>query len=309
LGEMAHQGQQVEVMKANQIIPQIVSADKKIKGTLYYKEHIPFEVPAVCPICGEPTKIEMPIGTKILVCSNPNCEGKFINRLDHFCGKKGLDIKGLSKTTLEKLVNWGWISNLEDIFKLNQHRNEWIKKTGFGVKSVDNILNAIEDAKNCELNTFISSLGIPLIGETASKELVKIFPTWEQFISATENNYKFWSIPNFGIEMNNAIVNFDYTEAKNIYNYLIINKINENNSNKNKLEGLTFVITGKVNHFKNRDELKNYIENNGGKVVGSISSKTNYLINNDIESTSSKNLAAKKLGIPILSEENFLEKF
>ena len=309
LGEMAHQGQQVEVMKANQIIPQIVSADKKIKGTLYYKEHIPFEVPAVCPICGEPTKIEMPIGTKILVCSNPNCEGKFINRLDHFCGKKGLDIKGLSKATLEKLVNWGWISNLEDIFKLNQHRNEWIKKTGFGVKSVDNILNAIEDAKNCELNTFISSLGIPLIGETASKELVKIFPTWEQFISATENNYKFWSIPNFGIEMNNAIVNFDYTEAKNIYNYLIINKINENNSNKNKLEGLTFVITGKVNHFKNRDELKNYIENNGGKVVGSISSKTNYLINNDIESTSSKNLAAKKLGIPILSEENFLEKF
>ena len=309
LGEMAHQDQQVEVMKANQIIPQIVSADKKIKGTLYYKEHIPFEVPAVCPICGEPTKIEMPIGTKILVCSNPNCEGKFINRLDHFCGKKGLDIKGLSKATLEKLVNWGWISNLEDIFKLNQHRNEWIKKTGFGVKSVDNILNAIEDAKNCELNTFISSLGIPLIGETASKELVKIFPTWEQFISATENNYKFWSIPNFGIEMNNAIVNFDYTEAKNIYNYLIINKINENNSNKNKLEGLTFVITGKVNHFKNRDELKNYIENNGGKVVGSISSKTNYLINNDIESTSSKNLAAKKLGIPILSEENFLEKF
>lgn len=309
LGEMAHQGQQVEVIKANQIIPQIVSADKEIKGTLYYKEHIPFEIPAVCPICGEPTKIEMPIGTKILVCSNPSCEGKFINRLDHFCGKKGLDIKGLSKTTLEKLVNWGWISNLEDIFKLNQRRNEWIKKAGFGVKSVDNILNAIEDAKNCELNTFISSLGIPLIGETASKELIKIFPTWEQFISAVENNYKFWSIPNFGIEMNNAIVNFDYTEAKNIYNYLIVNNIDENNSNENKLEGLTFVITGKVNHFKNRDELKNYIENNGGKVVGSISNKTNYLINNDIESTSSKNLAAKKLGIPILSEENFLEKF
>lgn len=264
-----------------------------------------FTIPTICPCCGHSTIIQ----GDFLYCPNPNCEGKFINRLDHFCGKKGLDIKGLSKTTLEKLVNWGWISNLEDIFKLNQHRNEWIKKVGFGVKSVDNILNAIEEAKNCELNTFISSLGIPLIGETASKELVKIFPTWEQFISAIENNYKFWSIPNFGIEMNNAIINFDYTEAKNIYNYLIINKIDENNSNKNNLEGLTFVITGKVNHFKNRDELKNYIENNGGKVVGSISNKTNYLINNDIESTSSKNLAAKKLGIPILSEENFLEKF
>ena len=312
LGETAHQGQQVEVMKANQIIPQIVSADKEIKETLYYKEHIPFEIPAVCPICGKPTKIEMTIGTKILVCSNPNCEGKFINHLDHFCGKKGLDIKGLSKATLEKLVNWGWISNLEDIFKLNQHRNEWIKKAGFGVKSVDNILNAIEDARNCELNAFISSLGIPLIGETASKELIKIFPTWEQFISAIENKYNFCSIPNFGIEMNNAIINFDYTEAKNICNnylriFTVIIPVEE--MEKSDLTGLNFVITGKVEHFKNRDDLKRYIEERGGKVVGSISSKTSYLINNDIESTSSKNLTAKKLGIPILSEENFLEKF
>lgn len=299
-------------MKANQIIPQIVSADKEIKETLYYKEHIPFEIPAVCPICGKPTKIEMTIGTKILVCSNPNCEGKFINHLDHFCGKKGLDIKGLSKATLEKLVNWGWISNLEDIFKLNQHRNEWIKKAGFGVKSVDNILNAIEDARNCELNAFISSLSIPLIGETASKELIKIFPTWEQFISAVENKYNFCSIPNFGIEMNNAIINFDYTEAKNIRNnylriFTVIIPVEE--MEKSDLTGLNFVITGKVEHFKNRDNLKRYIEERGGKVVGSISSKTSYLINNDIESTSSKNLTAKKLGIPILSEENFLEKF
>lgn len=271
-----------------------------------------FEIPAVCPICGKPTKIEMTIGTKNLVCSNPNCEGKFINRLDHFCGKKGLDIKGLSKATLEKLVNWDWISNLEDIFKLNQHRNEWIKKTGFGVKSVDNILNAIENARNCELNAFISSLGIPLIGETASKELIKIFPTWEGFISAVEDKYDFCSIPNFGTEMNNAIINFNYTEAKKIRNnylriFTVIIPVEE--IEKSDLTGLNFVITGKVEHFKNRDDLKRYIEERGGKVVGSISSKTSYLINNDIESTSSKNLAAKKLGIPILSEENFLEKF
>ena len=271
-----------------------------------------FEIPAECPICGGKTEIEITIGTKVLKCTNPNCEGKLINKLDHFCGKKGLDIKGLSVATLEKLIEWEWVNCIEDIFKLEKYRIEWIKKSGFGPKSVDNILNAIEDARNCELNAFISSLGIPLIGETASKELIKIFPTWEQFISAVENKYNFCSIPNFGIEMNNAIINFDYTEAKNIRNnylriFTVIIPVEE--MEKSDLTGLNFVITGKVEHFKNRDDLKRYIEERGGKVVGSISSKTSYLINNDIESTSSKNLSAKKLGIPILSEENFLEKF
>ncbi len=311
LGEMAHQGQQVEVIKANQIIPQIVSANKEIKGTLYYKEHIPFEIPAECPICGGKTEIEITIGTKVLKCTNPNCEGKLINKLDHFCGKKGLDIKGLSVATLEKLIEWEWVNCIEDIFKLEKYRTDWIKKSGFGPKSVDNILNAISASKECETNAFITSLGIPLIGETASKELVKIFATGEDFIHAAENNYDFWRLPNFGSEMHSAIINFDYTEAKKLCSDYLTFKVEKTatNSDDKDLEGLTFVITGKVNKFKNRDELKNYIENKGGKVVGSISNKTNYLINNDVESTSSKNLSAKKLGIPILSEENFLEKF
>lgn len=307
-GGFQRKGDILYIYRANQIIPQVA----KWEHIGNYNEENSLLLPKKCPICGEPTKIEYTIGTKNLICPNPNCEGKLINHLDHFCGKKGLDIKGLSKATLEKLVDWEWISTTEDIFKLNEHRAEWIKKAGFGVKSVDNILNAIEDARWCTLNAFISSLGIPLIGKTASKELIKIFPTWEEFISAVENKYDFCSIPNFGIEMNNAIINFDYTEAKNIRNNYLrifmeitpVNKIEKSN-----LEGLTFVITGKVKHFKNRDELKEFIEARGGKVVGSISSKTNYLINNDIESTSSKNVSAKKLGIPILSEENFLENF
>ena len=307
-GGFERKGDILYIYKANQIIPQV----SKWEHTGEYNENKHLSLPAECPICGGKTEIEITIGTKVLKCTNPNCEGKLINKLDHFCGKKGLDIKGLSVATLEKLIEWEWVNCIEDIFKLEKYRVDWIKKSGFGPKSVDNILNAIEDARNCELNAFISSLGIPLIGETASKELIKIFPTWEQFISAVENKYNFCSIPNFGIEMNNAIINFDYTEAKNIRNnylriFTVIIPVEE--MEKSDLTGLNFVITGKVEHFKNRDDLKRYIEKRGGKVVGSISSKTSYLINNDIESTSSKNLTAKKLGIPILSEENFLEKF
>lgn len=307
-GGFERKGDILYIYKANQIIPQV----SKWEHTGEYNENEHLSLPAECPICGGKTEIEITIGTKVLKCTNPNCEGKLINKLDHFCGKKGLDIKGLSVATLEKLIEWEWVNCIEDIFKLEKYRVDWIKKSGFGPKSVDNILNAIEDARNCELNAFISSLGIPLIGETASKELIKIFPTWEQFISAVENKYNFCSIPNFGIEMNNAIINFDYTEAKNIRNnylriFTVIIPVEE--MEKSDLTGLNFVITGKVEHFKNRDDLKRYIEERGGKVVGSISSKTSYLINNDIESTSSKNLTAKKLGIPILSEENFLEKF
>ena len=227
LGEMAHEGQKVEVFKANQIIPQIAMADKKVKGTLYYYEHKPFKLPAVCPICGGPTKVELTIGTKILVCSNPNCEGKLINKLDHFCGKKGLDIKGLSKATLEKLIDYGWIAKSEDIFELSKYRAEWVKKAGFGPKSVDNILNAIETAKSCELNAFIASLGIPLIGSTASKELTKIFSSWNNFINAVESKYHFYDIPNFGSEMHFAIINFDYAFCiyRQLHAYIFVRRI------------------------------------------------------------------------------------
>ena len=305
-GGFERKGDILYIYRANQIIPQV----SKWEHIGDYNEENHLKLPAVCPICGGSTKVEITIGTKTLMCSNPNCEGKLINKLDHFCGKKGLDIKGLSKATLEKLIDYGWVTKSEDIFELSKYRAEWVKKAGFGPKSVDNVLNAIETAKSCELNAFIASLGIPLIGSTASKELTKIFPSWNDFIKAVEDKYHFYNIPNFGSEMHFAIINFDYTEAKNIYDkYLNISAVEQNDNKENKLEGLIFVITGKVEHFKNRDELKEYIESHGGKVVGSISSKTNYLINNDVESTSSKNVSAKKLGVPILSEENFLNLF
>ena len=303
-GGFSRVGDIVHIYKANQIIPQVKMWEPVGEGNHIF-------VPTVCPVCGGPTKIKIDIDTEVLMCDNPNCEGKLINRLDHFCGIQGLDIKGLSKATLEKLIDWGWVSNYTSLFTLKDYRNEWIKKPGFGVKSVDKVLDAIETARNCELEAFISALGIPLIGTSVSKELVKVFPDWNSFIEAAETDYHFWSIPNFGMEMHSSITKFDYTEAKTIYdNYLVISSVeNKEEESEANLEGLNFVITGKVSHFKNRDELKSLIESKGGKVVGSISSKTNYLINNDIESTSSKNISAKNLGIPIISEENFIEMF
>ena len=309
LGEKPYFNQEVEVFKANMIIPQIKSA---IPFEECEDEFIGFiNIPSVCPICGKPTAQKTDLISTFLICENPSCEGKLINRLDHFCGKKGLDIKGLSKATLEKLINWGWVSNYKDLFELKNHRAEWIRMPGFGIKSVDNILNAIESAKVCELPPFIAALGIPLIGSTASKEIVKVFPDWNSFMSAVESNYHFWDIPNFGFEMHSAITRFDYTEAKELYdNYLTVNAVQPQSSEvENTLDGLSLVITGKLNHFKNRDELKAVIEARGGKVAGSISGKTSYLINNDVNSTSSKNASAKKLGVPIISEDAFIEMF
>lgn len=309
LGEKPYFNQEVEVFKANMIIPQIKSA---VMFEDCEDEFIGFiNIPSVCPICGEPTAQKTDLFSTFLVCENPSCEGKLINKLDHFCGKKGLDIKGLSKATLEKLINWGWVSNYKDLFELKNHRAEWIRMPGFGIKSVDNILNAIESARVCDLPPFIAALGIPLIGSTASKEIVKVFPDWNSFMSAVESNYHFWDIPNFGFEMHSAITRFNYTEAKELYdNYLTVNAVQPQSSEvENTLDGLSLVITGKLNHFKNRDELKAVIEARGGKVAGSISGKTSYLINNDVNSTSSKNASAKKLGVPIISEDAFIEMF
>lgn len=300
-------GDKVWIYKANAIIPQV----SKWEHISEYSEENYISIPEVCPICGKLTTIKNDTGTKFLVCSNPNCEGKFINKVEHYACKKGLDIKGISKTTLEKLMDWGWLNTISDLYTLQEHKNEWVKKPGFGIKSVDNILNAIESSRQCDLDKFIAALGIPLIGTSASKALAKYFGTWEAFIEAIDDDFKFYTLPDFGPEAHSAIMNFDFDEACNIYHdYLTINPI-ISASGGNTLEGLTFVITGKVNLLaKNRDELKNKIESAGGKVTGSVSKNTSYLINNDAEnSTSSKNVTAKKLGIPIITEEKLKEIF
>ena len=306
MGE-AFPGQKVFIYKANQIIPQVESAQRD------NPKHIPvIEIPKICPYCGKPTKIKKENDSEVLYCTNAQCESKLVNKLDHFCGKKGLDIKGLSKATLGKFIEWGWVESIEDLYNLsNAHGMELIQKPGFGVKSAAKILNAIEDSKHTTLDAFISAIGIPLIGRAVAKDLTNYFETYEDFRNAVnDDKYDFSMLDNFGVEMNKSIKNFDYAEADKISKLLIFETPVVNNVQiNNNLTGKTIVITGKLTTFKNRAELKAVIESHGGKVSDSISGKTDLLINNDVNSTSSKNKAAKARNIPIISELDFMRQY
>ena len=298
----AYPGQKVFIYKANEIIPQVESAQTNNPN------HIPMiEIPKFCPYCGEPTEIRKDNDSEVLYCTNINCNTRLINRLDHFCGKKGLDIKGLSKATLEKLINWEWIESISDIFKLYSHQSEWMKKPSFGQVSVSKIINAIEEAKNCTFDKYLCALGIPLIGKVASKALMNTFGDYKTFRKAIEEkDEKLYQIAGIGEVMIETLLNYDYTEADKIFNKYINESAAAISLNETILEGKTFVITGKIKSFKNRDELKSFIESKGGKVTGSVTSKTSYLINNDTSSKTAKNLTAFKLHIPIINEDEFL---
>ena len=298
-------GQKVQVYKANQIIPQIASAEGDEVGV----EHQYIPIPKICPVCGQPTTICKDGVSEQLFCLNPECSGKLINRLDHFCGKKGLDIKGLSKATLGKLIDWGWVFAPSDIFTLAAHREEWMQKPGFGAKSVDNILTAIEAARTTTLDKFIASLGIPLIGHTVAKDLVKYLPTYEEFRHMAQTKGNFSLYPGFADAKTFAIWNYDFTEADKIYPYLHIGNVEPANAETKTLDGVTVVITGKLNLYKNRAELQKAIELAGGKVTSSVSKNTTYLINNDNTSTSAKNLSAQKLGVEVITEQDFVSRF
>lgn len=295
--------QSIKVVKQNQIIPQIVWGDKKDEDMLWY-----FDAPETCPICGEPTYIK----DDFVYCSNSNCEGRLINRLDHYAGKKGLDIKGLSKATLEKLINWGWLNSISDIYKLQNYRNEWIKKPGFGPTSVDKTLATINERKNCELWQFIAGLSIPLIGINYAKEIAKHCIDWQQFMNNITSSFNFTKWDTFGYETNKSLHSFNYDEANELANNILTLSNSlwiDPEDKEEKTTGITnktFCITGAVTHWKNRGELSDYIVANGGKVVSSISKNTNYLINNDITSQSSKNVKAKSLNIPIITEDQLL---
>ena len=301
-------GQLLEVFKSNMIIPQVKRIVPEMTSDVWMPQNI-IHIPEVCPICGSPTKIIQENDSKVLYCDNPNCEGKLINRIEHFFSKKGLDVKGLSKATIEKLMNWGWVNGIADIFTLSKYETEWKNKAGFGEKSVDNILSAIKEGCNTNLESIISAAGIPLIGRTVARELAKRYQTYDSFKEDITGSFDFSSLDGFGYEMNKSLKNYNYKELDYIVeNFLILNNKIEENKEQN-LKDLIFCITGKTHLYKNRAELQKEIEDKGGRVVSSISSKVNYLINNDINSTSTKNRQAKELNIPILSEEEFKVKF
>ena len=290
-------GDEITVYKANAIIPQIRENLTK-SGTL--------EVPLVCPVCGYPTEIQKDNDSEVLICTNPCCKTKLIKRLTHFVSRKCMNIDGLSEETLTKFVEWGWVKNLFDVYNLAPHYSELAKISGFGKRSVEKLQKAIENSKSMELDHFIAALSIPGIGTAQAKELAKKFKTWEAFKDAGYGNYDFSKLDSFGEVANNKIHNWFgtmYQEDRIPQLVRNLHFISNDNESDNSLAGMTFVITGSLNHFENRDALKKELESRGAKVSGSVSAKTSFLINNNVDSTSSKNKKAKQLNIPIVNEE------
>ena len=299
--------QEIGVYKANMIIPQIEYAEKM--NCVSVKESIC--IPGVCPVCGWNTERLKDNDTEILVCTNPNCKGKLLGKLSHFVSKNAINIDGLSEQTLQKFIDLGWLNTFRDIYYLSDHKEEMYKLDGFGKKSIDKLLESIKKSRNTTLDRFIYGLCIPLIGRTASKVIAKEFNNQaEEFYDIWCHGYDFTKLDDFGDTMNNSMQDFIGDNYRWIAELIVEFNFREaeNNGNvKQVLEGQLFVITGSLKFYKNREELVTTIERNGGKVSGSVSSKTSYLINNDVTSASGKNKKAKDLGIPIISEGEFVQ--
>ena len=290
-------GDTIQVYRANMVIPKV--HDNLTRSNTW-------KYPKTCPTCGYPTEIHNENGSKTLHCANPACRAKLINRLINFVSRKCMNIEGLSEETLTKFVKWGWISNLFDVYNLASHFPELTNKDGFGRRSVSKLQESIENSKCVTLDHFIAALSIPGIGGAQAKALSEKFIEWEKFEDAGVNNYDFSEIDGFGEVLNKNIHTwFNTMYQTDRVSQLVRNLTFIRNSMQkdNNMAGMTFVITGSLNHFANRNELKKKLELHGAKVSGSISSKTTYLINNDINSTSSKNQKAKELNIPIINEE------
>ena len=299
-------GDEITVYKANEVIPQL-------RDNLTRSNTI--TIPSTCPICGGQTKIVKENDSEVLMCDNPTCSGKLLGRLSHAVSRDALNIDGLSEATIQKFIDLGWLTSIQDIYHLSDYEKRITNLEGFGKKSATKLLKAIEDSRITTFDRFLYSLSIPLVGKTASKMIAEAEDYQEGgfFRDMTLYGAKFFNyLPGIGDAL---IDNLDAYFNKNCrkmlelskeFNFEVPQKVNLVDK---KLEGLTFVVTGKVTQYKSRDELKKEIESLGGKVAGSVSAKTTALINNDIESTSSKNKKAKELNVPILTENMFIEKY
>lgn len=300
-------GTRISVIKANKIIPKVIHVIEKA-GQL--------EIPAQCPVCHHETKIvESESGTRKLQCTNPTCPAKQLKKFARFVSKEGMNIDGISEQTLSRFVNLGWIQEYADIFRLRDHIREIAHLDGFGERSASNIMRSIDKARHVEAQRFLYALSIPMVGIDVCKRLLSTYPLEELVMKAREaTETEFFShIPGIGPEKSSTFISW----FKNDDNFQIVSRLLEfvevshtqPQRAGQKCEGMTFVITGDVHHFKNRNELKAYIESQGGKVAGSVSGSTSFLINNDVTSTSGKNKKAQELNIPILSEDDFMERF
>lgn len=304
----AWKGQHIGVFKSNLIIPQVRWAEE-IKTDNAEMINIPDK----CPICGRPTRIIKENDSEVLYCINEDCKGRLLGKLTHAVSKNALNIDGLSEATIDRFIGLGWLNSIRDIYYLYNHKDAMKIVEGFGSKSAKKLLESIEKSRNTTLDRFIYSLSIPMVGKTASKLIAeKVNYSIRDFITimGTKGAIYFNSLDGIGEKIISSLNNYWSKHSDMVYelaNEFTFEKPNLVLDETPKiLQGKTFVVTGSVHHYKNRDELKADIVAHGGTVTGSISSKTSYLINNDINSTSSKNQKAKSLNIPIISEEEFL---
>lgn len=296
-------GDRIKVYKANMIIPQI--SENLTKSGID-------DLPKECPVCGHATEVKAENGIKTLYCPNSQCPAKHVKLFTLFVSRNGMNIDGLSEETLEKFIDAGYIKEFADIFHLDRYYEEIVATPGFGQKSYDNLMDSVEKARTVELSALIYSLGIPNIGSANAKLICKAFNNnIEKIRNASVE--ELIEIDGIGEIMAEKFCQYfaDEDNIKKLDN--LLKEVNiaepEENTTPQNMDGLTFVITGSVEHFANRNELKSYIEKHGGKVTGSVSARTNYLINNDAMSASSKNKKAKQLGVEIVTEEVFLERW
>lgn len=307
-------GQKIGVYKANLIIPAIRWAEQVDYDNQNSSNKQFLDIPSVCPICGQPTKIIKENDSEVLYCTNEDCKGRLLGQLTHAVSKSALNISGLSESTLDRLIKFGWVTSIKDIYHLSSYKNHMQILDGFGKRSIEKLLNSIEESRNTNLQRFLYALSIPLLGKSASKMIAEAvdrdFDTFIDEMTMKGAEY-FKYLPGIGDALINSLNTYwksHYSEIIQLANEFTFEKPNLIlDEIPNTLQGKTFVVTGSVHHYKNRDELKADIVVHGGTVVGSVSSKTSYLINNDINSTSSKNQKAKSLNIPIISEEDFLK--
>ena len=296
----------LQVIKANMIIPKVIEAKKMTPAS--------FSIPERCPVCGASTEIHIgqSKGTKTLHCTNPSCPAKQLKKYERFASKQGMDIDGLSGATIESLINAGLVKDPMDLYTLQQHKETIVALPGFGEKSYDNMVLAISKSIFTSFSHFVYALNIPMIGEGQSKLLEKAFKgNVKDFLNACYLQDDFTFIDGIGEKMDESLKawsreNISKKWLHGLYELCDFKPYEESGTT---LDGVTFVITGDVHIFANRNEFKSYVEKNGGKVAGSVSSKTNYLVNNDTESMSAKNKKAKELGIEIISEDEFVNRF
>lgn len=298
-------GDTIMVYRANMVIPKV--HENLTKSNTW-------KLPDKCPCCGGEVEIHNENGSKTLHCCNDDCQAKLLSRLTHYVSKNALNIDGFSEATIEKFMELGWLTSLSGIYTLHEHKNEMMVLDGFGKRSTEKLLVAIEKSKVTTLERYLYGLSIPLIGRTASKTISKYFKGgYVKFIEALEDRFDFSQLEDFGSTMNKSVYDWyeKYINTEDAYIPRLLEfdipNVGSSADNMAELTEKVFVITGSLLHYANRNELVAEIEGLGGKVSGSVSAKTNYLINNDSMSTSGKNKKAHELNIPIITEEEFLK--